>query len=157
MWQHQVTMVTGRLQGAGETQSIVVPLWDQPFVSAVPPIAEEELRCYSGPLFFFCRTFLVGSCKWFLICLTWRSTPHVQKKLFCSRNVHCGIWTLPKDTLVAHFKCKIDIKKLIEQSRPVFLKDAVLKLLTNELRIKDFSYPSVIRRIKQFLQCFFSS
>lgn len=48
-----------------------------------PPIAGEDLRCYySGPLFFFCRTFLAGTCKWFLICMTWRFTPCVEKNDF---------------------------------------------------------------------------
>lgn len=44
-----------------------------------PLIAEEELRCFSGPLFFFCRTFLSGTSMWFLTCTTWRSTLCVQK------------------------------------------------------------------------------
>lgn len=50
-----------------------------------------------------------------------------------------------KDT-AAHLKCKIGIKNLIKQSRPVFLHAAVLKLLTNELCIKDFSCPRVLGR-----------
>lgn len=45
-----------------------------------PPTAEEELGCYSAPLFFFYRTFLAGTCKCFLIYTTWRSIPCVQEK-----------------------------------------------------------------------------
>lgn len=48
VWQHQVTMVTGRLQGAGETQIILVPRRDQPFPSAIPPHCRGRAQVLFG-------------------------------------------------------------------------------------------------------------
>lgn len=118
VWQHQVTMVTGRLRGAGETQIIIALQRAQPFLTAIPPqLPRKSSGVIRGLYSSCCRSFLAGACKSFLICTTWHEDPHcVFKKQtkppnILLWNVQHGMWILPKDALVVHFKCKIDIKK----------------------------------------------
>lgn len=80
-------------------------------LSLHPPSPGEQLRCYLGPLFFFCRIFWLVLVRHFLFAQHKDIHCMLKKPWFCFGNLHHGIWTLSKDTLVFKFICKIDIKK----------------------------------------------
>lgn len=131
VWQHQVTMETGRLQEAGETHTVHCGAAVRAAICLCkPPVLGNSLGAIWGLYSSSAESFWLVLVRDFLFAQHEDTHCVLKKPWFCFGNLHYGIWTLSKDTLVFKFICKVDIKKLVEQPRPVFPQRCSIKTIS---------------------------